>query len=354
MDVSIIIPTMNRPKLLLRLICYYSVLEFQGKILIGDSSSTEIFQETAIALENYKDCLDICHRHLPGRSVAAAVMDMNENLRTSFVCLAPDDDFIVPRTIAKCMQFLDGHSDYIAAHGMGVVISSPSGDAGTIDDAGYYPQTTMDDVSASTRLCSHLRNYSVNLFSVHRSEIWCKMFIGTPTPSERPQCTDTSFADELLSCCLSVVYGKIKQIDGLYLVRQVHENRYILPTWFDWLNKENWYPSYRYFRNQLAQAISDEDQIGISQAKIIVDSSFSVYMGRQGAKIVAPKAHWFRKFARKSQMLRLVWRAFLQLRVRIQPTKIICLSSLLNSSSPFYQDFLPVFKAVTRADKVKN
>lgn len=347
MDVSIIIPTMNRPKLLLRLIHYYGLLEFRGKILIGDSSNAEIFQKTASALENYKGCLDICHRHLPGRSVATAVMDMNEYLRTPYVCLAPDDDFIIPQTIAKCIQFLDSYPDYIAAHGVGAFITNSSGDSEIIDNAGYYRQTIIDDVTASTRLRNHLKNYSVNLFSVHRSEIWRKMFISTPTPSEWPQCCDKSFADELLPCCLSVVYGKIKQIDGLYLIRQVHEERYLLPTWFTWFSNENWRPSYLYFRNQLAQAISCEDRISISQAESIVDSSFSVYM-RGGAKVAAP-VHWFRKFARKSQ----AWHALRQLRVRLQPIRIICLSSLSSPSSPFYQDFLPVLNAVTRANTRK-
>src|SRR3989344_3519195 len=100
MEASIIIPTMNRPKLLLRLIHYFDLLEFRGKILIGDSSNAEIFQEAASALENYQGRLDICHRHLPGRSVAAAVLGMNEYLATSYVCLVPDGDFIVSRAIA--------------------------------------------------------------------------------------------------------------------------------------------------------------------------------------------------------------------------------------------------------------
>ena len=118
MEVSLIIPTMNRPKLLLRLISYYASLKFEGKILIGDSSNAEIFRETARALESYKGSLDIWHRHLPGRSVAAAVLDMNEYLTTPYACLIPDDDFLVPRTLANCIQFLDSHPDYVAAHGV--------------------------------------------------------------------------------------------------------------------------------------------------------------------------------------------------------------------------------------------
>ena len=46
MDFSIIVPTLNRPDFLLRLIRYYDALHFDGRILMGDSSSVEIFEDT--------------------------------------------------------------------------------------------------------------------------------------------------------------------------------------------------------------------------------------------------------------------------------------------------------------------
>lgn len=346
MEVSVIIPTMNRPKLLLRLIHYFDLLEFRAKILIGDSSSAENFQVMASALDNYRGRLNICHRHLPGRSVAAAVLAMNDYLTTPYACLIPDDDFLVPRTLANCIQFLDSHPDYVAAHGVGALISSSLGDSETIDGAGFYPLTTNDEATASARLSKHLASYSVSLFSVYRCETWRRMFINTPTPSEAPQSCDKSFADELLPCCLAVIYGRIKQIDGLYIVRQAHGDRYLLPTWFLWLTRVNWLPSYLYFRSYLAQALSIEDRIAISESENTVDRLFSIYLKRSIAN-KDQQLHWLRRFARKSLTLRSIWRTLNDVRDRIQPGRRLSLACLMSQASPYHDDFVPIFNAVT-------
>ncbi len=346
MDVSIIIPTMNRPKLLLRLIHYYGSLEFRGKILIGDSSNAEIFQETASALENYKGRLDICHRHLPGRSVAAAVMDMSEYLRTPYVCLAPDDDFIVPRTIEKCIQFLDGHPDYIAAHGMGILIASADGRPDCISAAGYYRQPVLSDRLASDRVLHHLRNYSVSLFSTHRAEVWKQVFEATPSVKDQPLCCDRSFSDELLQCVLTAAYGKIAQIDGLYLVRQTHDARYLLPDWYRWLTSEKWHPSYLWFRDKVVAAICEVDGSHLQHAQDAVDTGFAEYLRKYiGARAAGPEG----LVARIRQIARrhLPKSVKAALRGQFRP---LSLEALMDSSSPYYRDFLQIYNAVTRKD----
>ena len=42
MNITLIVPTMNRPRLLLRLVYYYYSPGFGGKILIGDSPVEDI------------------------------------------------------------------------------------------------------------------------------------------------------------------------------------------------------------------------------------------------------------------------------------------------------------------------
>ena len=63
------------------------------------SSSLTIFQEVNSVLTAYQNSLNINHYHLPGRSVAAAVQEMNAYVTTAYVCLVGDDDFIVPAAI---------------------------------------------------------------------------------------------------------------------------------------------------------------------------------------------------------------------------------------------------------------
>ena len=347
MDVSIVIPTMNRPRLLLRLVQYLDALSFQGKILIGDSSDETTFMESARALEAFRGRLDISHAGLKGHSVAAAVKALNERVSTKYVCLVADDDFLVPTTIAKCIEFLEVHPDYVAAHGGGVLIAS-TGDADVIHWVEGYRQTIAIEDTARSRLNRHLEQYSVSLFSVHRVGAWCRMFKDIPSPAELPQCCDKSFVDELLPCCLSVVYGKVGQVDGLYLIRQAHGGRYLLPTWFSWLSSATWQPSYVYFRDHLAQAMSLQDNISVSDAEYAVDLSFSAYI-RHCVAADEGKTPAIRGVARRFVAFRTIWRLLMKLRDRIQPDGRLTLGSLLNPSSSYFRDFVPVFQAVTEA-----
>jgi len=346
MDISIIVPTMNRPGLLLRLVEYFNVLNFKGKILIGDSSDKEVYSETKSALENYLNKLDICHIHLPNRSVAAAVLDMNEYLTTSYACLIPDDDFLVPQTIKNCIEFLDEHDDYVAAHGVGVLIACSSGDSGNIESVGYYSQTVSEDSKSSIRLCEHLKNYSVTLFSVHRTEVWRKMFIDTPVPEKNTLSCDSSFRDELLPCCLSVAYGKVKQINGLYLVRQVHKERYLLPGWYQWITDEKWFPSFLWFRNKITTVISEVDNISMKDAQVTFDMGFEMYLQKTFEPSVPESLLWrIRNIIKRG--IPLAGLAMLRRFRSKLLTEKISLESLMDDSSPYNMDFIPIYNIVT-------
>ena len=126
------------------------------------------------------------------------------------------------------MKFLNNHPDYIAAHGIGVIISSWSGDPREIESAGFYRQPIVEEATATHRVNKHFEHYSVGLFSVHRTEVWREIHRKTPNSSEHPN----SRTKVLTTSCFNAafqVYGKMKQLDQLYLVRQVHNTRNLLP-----------------------------------------------------------------------------------------------------------------------------
>jgi glycosyltransferase domain-containing protein len=345
MNISIIIPTMNRPKLLLRLLQYLSSLEFDGHILIGDSSSAKIFREVEVDLEVLKGKLSITHCHIPGHSVAAAVVHMNKYLTTSYVCLIPDDDFIVPQTVGACIKFLDEHDDYVAAHGLGLTIGSFSGNSQIVDRVAFYRQTVSSEETASARLQRHLESYSVSLFSVHRSEVWSKMFMNVATPLSRAEFYEKSFMDELLPCCLSVVYGKVKEIDGLYLVRQMHNERYLLPSWYQWLTSEKWYASYRFFHEIVSNDICEMDGITLSRAHEAVDLGFSRYLqqvvGLVGLESLGGR---IRKLVKRS-IPRFGLIFLRDLRSRLELNRL-SLDALMSPNSRYHREFIQIYNLV--------
>lgn len=335
MDITLFIPTYNRPEFLLRALRYYYSMNFHGKISIGDSSDEAIAKQIREAISQFANSLDINYRHLPGCNSAMVVHILAEEADTAYATIIGDDDFLIPSGIAKCVNFLNVHPDYVAAHGVGVIISSCSIDAKSIS-TGYYPQSIISETTAVQRLVTHMTNYTVGLFSVHRIEVWRTMYKNTG------DIADTRFGVELLQCCLSVILGKIKQLDGLYLIRQVHEMRYLLPTWFKWITNESWYPSYTTFRDCLAKAIAGQDGITLEEAKHVVENVFAVYLAQQCIPINSPK---WRSIAKKIPGARTIWHV-------LQPLfNKYCLSSMLKRKSPYYKDFMPIYRIVTNRDR---
>ncbi|GAB2182046.1 hypothetical protein DLREEDagrD3_22690 [Denitratisoma sp. agr-D3] len=352
MDLSIIIPTMNRPDLLLRLLGYYFAVGFDGCILVGDSSSEALFMQASRDMEKFRGRLHIHHVHLPGRSVAAAVMEMNAHVATHYVCLVADDDFIVPAGAEQCIAYLDGNPDYVAAHGVGILIASTSGRADEITGASAYPQTVREESGAAQRLLAHLAHYRVVLFSVHRVATWRRMFAQTPIPALAPGLGDKTFADELLPCCLSVAMGKVKEVDGLYLVRQVHDERYLLPNWFAWINTASWQGSYQYFRDQLADVLQAQDGVSAESARSSVDEAFRRYISAMAAADHQVPSQ-IRAYARQVRVMRWLWGSLQRMRERVTGGRVVSLQSLQWPRSLYHADFLPVYRAVTQRDAAR-
>jgi hypothetical protein len=150
--------------------------------------------------------------------------------------------------------------------------------------------------------------------------------------------------DELLPCCLSVILGKIKQLDGLYLIRQDHGKRIVLPTWFEWITNEAWYPSYSTFRDCLAEAIVLQDKINLEAARNIVSQAFKVYL----AQCIPRNPPKWRSIAKQIPGARTIWHVFQLLRNKFFNDQKYCLDSILKPDSPYYKDFMPIYEIVTQ------
>jgi glycosyltransferase domain-containing protein len=346
MNLTIVVPTYNRPDLLLRLVSYYAQAGYQGKLLLADSSDKTVYEKTRAQTDLLAERLTIRHCYFPGRSVSEAMYDATMLLDTDYACLLPDDDFIVPRTAMKCMDFLANNPDFVAAHGLGALVASHDGEANRIDGATFYPQTISVDDLPSVRLDKHLKNYSVSLFSVFRLDAFRILFSSTvPEPGEG-ELRDKSFKDELLPCCLSVLLGKIGQVDGLYLIRQVHNQRYLLKTWFHWITGTDWSASYQYFRKRLARELTLQDTLSMEDAGTLVDECFSAYLAGSIAlktRVTQPRYTFLKTIGLYNRVRD--WRN--RIAVWRSPATISSYASLTASDSPFAADFQLIGQVIT-------
>ena len=162
------------------------------------------------------------------------------------------------------------------------------------------------------------------------------------------RCDDKTFSAELLPCCLSVALGKIGQVDGLYLVRQVHDRRYILSGWFDWLKSNNWQPSYTCFREQLARVIADLDALDLVDALPIVDNAFSVYLKRHISGHPGNHGSRIRRIRKNFPFAVSVWRRFKSLAPATNNSHTVSFAGLKCQSSRYFHDFQAVLDSILR------
>jgi len=341
--ITLLLPTMNRSDFLIRQLRYYEEIGFEGCICIGDSSSSEHVERTQRVIETLRGKLNIVYQEYPGINDAVCLKRLLDLVSTPYAAFVADDDFLVPSALNQCTKFLGEHPDYAAAHGMGIVITLDSGELyGQIVQCGHYRQPVIEAESASQRLGDHLDHYSVTLFSVHRIESWRAMY------RDVHLLRDKTFRSELLPCCKSVILGKSKKLDCLYVVRQDHEQRYLLPDMYDWITNPEWYFSYLVFRDGLAEALTLQDNISIEKAQKVVKQAFwsylAMFLSQQLGSWRGSRNRW-RQVAGTIPGVRRIWQLLHSQRPKQHSE--LSLSALLRPSSPYHADFMPVYKAIT-------
>jgi glycosyltransferase domain-containing protein len=333
--VTLLIPTMNRPEFVARLLRYYASVGYKGRVSIGDSSGPEGVSAALAAVKSVAGALDVDYAEYPGLGLADCWKAMIDRLTTPYAAYLADDDFLVPAAVEQCAQFLSERPDYAAAHGAGLGVTlDTNGLFGNVVVCDYYEQTVSEAAQPSERLRQHLERYTVTLFAVHRAETWRAMF------KDVHRIKDMSFGAELLPCCLSVVYGKIKEIEGLYCVRQSHGRRYEQPTMFDWIATPGWFEGYEATREVLARELVAHEDITIEAARKVVQEGFRYYVGRG----MGLRSQWANG-GTAIRVARTLWHTWQRLQPK--PRSEFTLEALMSPSSPYHSDFAPVYRSLT-------
>jgi len=223
-----------------------------------------------------------------------------------------------------------------------------------------YPQFAIVDATASQRLRRYLACYSVTFYSVHRSEA---LSANLDAVSRHGLGAIYGWGEIALGC-LSVIQGKAHMLDRLYMLREAHAgmdswNDQKGKTWscLDWLVDETFmsrFGTYQGFRDCLAQALAQQDGLGLDEAQQVVKQAFwSLFTkeivqevqsraGRHGAAF-GPRLH---EIARHIPGLRRTWRAVRS--VMPGQDTAISLDALRRSSSRYHEAFMPIYRAITQ------
>lgn len=367
--ISIFIPTKNRPEFLSRLLRYYHDTGFQGPIFVGDSSDPEQLAQAKLEISGLKDHITLAHLEMPDLNSVQCVQKLIEMLETPYAAFVADDDFLVPSALEKCAEFLDDNPDYSAAHGLGSLITVEGNAAhGSMKGAGYFKQPIIEDDAAGARFTHLFQDYAVTMFSLQRLNVWQSLYRNTSGISDWWR-----FGSELIECGRTVIAGKVKQLDCLHMIRQVHQptqasdhdsekgpnvsaiNMSVttIRDTFDWITNPRWAASYKEFSRLISEELAEKDHIEVDEAALLVKQSFWKYLSD------TLNRHWNGQFAQNGQGMKrrsknlasnvpgIPW-AFNQWRsARGNLNNRLSVEAMLRPSSPFHSDFMPIYRAIS-------
>ena len=202
--ITIIIPTHNRHHYLSRVLEYYS--DTNITIIIADSSASE-----------YTGVLPLRTRyfHYPQMPLSEKLMKATELATTPYLLLCADDDFIIPKTIFKCIDFLEMHNEFSSAQGKYLSFYNLHGH--TFFEPyyvnNYHMSVHSDDIS--NRLIEQFSPYMHQAYAVFRSQDIIMAYQKFYTYAIQ----DYNLL-ELSVAIYATINGKHKILNNLYSVRE--------------------------------------------------------------------------------------------------------------------------------------
>lgn len=350
--ITFCVPTLNRADFVVRLLNYFVDTKYTDWIFIGDSSDESNLDKTREHIKSLEGRLKIRHFECPGLSVAGAIEHMNQFITTPYCVILADDDFLCVNGVNQCIDFLEDNPDYGAAHGTGIATRVAGGGLyGDISHVSYYQQATLNADSGSQRLRDYFNEGPyVLLYSVHRVRDWRAMHQGLMS---KPWARQGFLFDELIVSCVSSIRNKVKELDCLYLVRFGHDRIYRQVDAYHWFTDKDWFPGFKDLHGRAITELMRQDNISEEEAEEVFRQAFSPYLARLFNRL-SPSI-------RQSSLQRVVLRikqfaaripgveaayGLIMSRLR-RKTQVNLLPSLLSPSSPYNENFIPVYRAIT-------
>ncbi len=344
--ITIAIPTKNRSDFLDRLLNYYAACGFQHWISIGDSSEPAHAQRTKNTIQRLSGKIKVKYYEHPNESGPTCMQKLFNDVTTPYAVYSGDDDFFVPDSLEKCIEFLENHKEYSGANGKAVLFSVNN--KKEICSISGYKLKSIEADTASQRFRDFMMDYFVAFFSVYRADV-CKRMLrdASLVPTKSP--VSVSFMGEVMPSSLSVILGKIKQLDCLYLFRQMHERRNYLLDVFDLITSLDWPTSYRAFYDSLAEALIQQDNITLDNTHEIIKQSFWFQLNKglnRKFQISYPSKFNRIKGSIKSSIKK-QFPALANISMQVKHSAFaknnISLSSLLSPRSLYCKDFMPLY-----------
>jgi len=209
MNLTLVIPTFNRPDNLRKLLSVLRHFSFDGEVIVADSSSDDSRQinQQQCARWAATTYVEYSLETPPFQKFAQAIA----LAQTKYIALLADDDLAFPSGLSQCVSFLEENPRYSAAHGT-YLRFDVHGNRMVVPGVEYDAPSIEDD-TAFGRLNSLMSNYQALTYSVQRKDCAQAAF-------ESAYIMKGLLWQELTGGSVTAMLGRVKRLDAITHARQ--------------------------------------------------------------------------------------------------------------------------------------
>ena len=233
-----------------RWIRYASFINLPYKIFIADGGKSSLFNDYINQNLN-KLNLDIeffKYNHEKNfNDYYKKSNDILSKVKTTYVAICSDDDFVLPLGIEKAIKFLEENKEYSSARGemLGVFFQKYLNKENTYGE--YYEilnsrknSFSLDEKSCEIRLLAQLENYQLTYYDIHRTTFlqyaYEKLLKLNPT---------AYILAEIITSGFTVLQGKVYRNNFPFMIKDqgpsgITYNEKEITSTLDWLTKTRW------------------------------------------------------------------------------------------------------------------
>jgi glycosyltransferase domain-containing protein len=380
-DITLLIPTKNRSIFLKRVLSYYKKINFSGILAIGDSSTGEYLTENKEIYESMKEFINVTYQIFPDKNLCQTSHELLKTVKTNFVAEVHDDNFIIPNSIEKCIEFLNNNSDYSAARGLGVSIKTKNDEPyGMLTKCARKKQPSSNHDSACSRLISLYGDYSDIHYAIHRTEIYREVL-------RNSYIKDNNFF-HIMTTANTFILGKVKELDTLHVIRHIqspygrrvfNKNHPESSNTYWWITGKEWSNNLEILQKSIVNNLIKIDNISSEEAQKAYELSFFMYFsmylshktdGAEELEVLYKKYYasvlfpmWnsiieSKSFAKVLFICSGVNFVFAKIKIMLTSSEVLqneilnyrtnsLLPSLLNQKSKYHANFIPIYELIT-------
>tara|TARA_R110002049_G_scaffold46487_1_gene135140 strand:- start:86633 stop:87691 length:1059 start_codon:yes stop_codon:yes gene_type:complete len=263
-ELTVVVPTHNRPAFLNRLLTYLSSASLQSPLLIVDSSDHERLETNRQTIERFGESLQIVHRVDRAGLIRKCRYAMDK-VQTPYTVFCADDDFLFTESATACVNFLRDHDDYAAAMGSWVWLNSAKNSR-----CHQSKCRSIDHADPLQRFRSLATRWFSTFYAVHRTDYLRDAWESADESSEYDQ---ARVYPELMLGQIGMLAGKLKVLPVLHMIFQLHDDNEHrrLPLVQDPAVQQ---ALYRRFADELGRLMTKSASCTIDQATEILDELY--------------------------------------------------------------------------------